>query len=299
MKPEKGSPAYIYIFALLAMVFWGMSFIWTSIVFDYYPPITTIFLRLVISSTFLFIILAVSGFLQRIRREHFLLFLLSAIFNPFFYFLGENYGLKYSTPSISAVVIATIPLFTPFAAWFMIREKVSRLNIAGIMISFTGILVMLIKPDFSFATDPLGVILLLLAVVSAVIYSILLKRLTKHYTPVNIIAWQNLLGVIFFLPLFLILDFGEFIAVVPDSRLLIALFSLAIIASSVAYVLFATTIKHIGVSRANVYSNLIPVTTVIASYFILDEIFTGRKVLGIVIVILGVFITQINKLRNK
>ena len=299
MKSEKGSPAYIYIFALLAMVFWGMSFIWTSIVFDYYPPITTIFLRLVISSTFLFIILAVSGFLQRIRREHFLLFLLSAIFNPFFYFLGENYGLKYSTPSISAVVIATIPVFTPFAAWFMIREKVSRLNIAGIMISFTGILVMLIRPDFSFATDPLGVILLLLAVVSAVIYSILLKRLTKHYTPVNIIAWQNLLGVIFFLPLFLLLDFGEFMAVVPDSRLLIALFSLAIIASSMAYVLFATTIKHIGVSRANVYSNLIPVTTVIASYFILDEIFTGRKVLGIVIVILGVFITQINKLRNK
>ena len=276
-----------------------MSFIWTSIVFDYYPPITTIFLRLVISSTFLFIILAVSGFLQRIRREHFLLFLLSALFNPFFYFLGENYGLKYSTASISAVVIATIPVFTPFAAWFMIREKVSRLNIAGIMISFTGILVMLIRPNFSFATDPLGVILLLLAVVSAVIYSILLKRLTKHYTPVNIIAWQNLLGVIFFLPLFILLDFGEFIAVVPDRRLLIALFSLAIIASSVAYVLFATTIKHIGVSRANVYGNLIPVTTVIAAYFILDEIFTGRKVLGIVIVILGVFITQINKLRNK
>ena len=299
MKSEKGSPAYIYIFALLAMIFWGMSFIWTSIVFDYYPPITTIFLRLVISSTFLFIILAVSGFLQRIRREHLLLFLLSAIFNPFFYFLGENYGLKYSTASISAVVIATIPVFTPFAAWFMIREKVSRLNIAGIMISFTGILVMLIRPDFSFATDPLGVILLLLAVVSAVIYSILLKRLTKHYTPVNIIAWQNLLGVIFFLPLFLLLDFGEFMAVVPDSRLLIALFSLAIIASSMAYVLFATTIKHIGVNRANVYSNLIPVTTVIASYFILDEVFTGRKVLGIIIVILGVFITQINKLRNK
>ena len=187
MKSEKGSPAYIYIFALLAMIFWGMSFIWTSIVFDYYPPITTIFLRLVISSTFLFIILAVSGFLQRIRREHLLLFLLSAIFNPFFYFLGENYGLKYSTASISAVVIATIPVFTPFAAWFMIREKVSRLNIVGIMISFTGILVMLIRPDFSFATDPLGVILLLLAVVSAVIYSILLKRLTKHYTPVIII----------------------------------------------------------------------------------------------------------------
>ncbi len=298
MEGRGKTKVYIYFAALLAMIFWGMSFIWTSIVFEYYPPITTIFLRLLISAAFLFIILLVSSHLQKIRREHMLLLLASAIFNPFFYFLGENYGLKFSTASISAVVIATIPVFTPIAAWLMIREKVSWLNIAGIMISFFGILVMLINPDFSFTTEPKGILLLFMAVVSAVIYSVLLQKLTVHYNPVSIIAWQNLLGAVFFLPLFLLMDLGEFVAVVPDSRLLAALFSLAIFASSLAYILFATTIKHIGVNRANVYSNLIPVITAIASYHILDEIFTRSKIAGIVIVIFGVIVTQINKIRK-
>lgn len=296
---ERALPrAYIYIAALLAMFFWGMSFVWTSIVFEYYPPITTIFLRLVISSTFLFIILAISGFLKKIRKEHLLLFLASAIFNPFFYFLGENYGLKHSSASISAVVIATIPVFTPFAAWILIREKVSTLNIAGIVISFVGILVMLIEPDLSFSADPKGIALLFMAVFSAVIYSILLKKLMRFYTAVNLIAWQNLAGAILFLPLFLFLDLDEFISVVPDSRLIFSLCSLAILASSLAFILFATSIKHLGVSKANVYSNLIPVITAIASYYILDEIFTGNKIAGIIIVIFGVIITQINKLKK-
>ena len=291
--------AYIYVAALLSMVFWGMSFIWTSIVFEYYTPITTIFLRLVISSIFLFLVLFISGYFQKIQRKHFVLFLVSALFNPFFYFLGENYGLKYSTASISSVVIATIPVFTPFAAWLMIREKISLMNIIGILVSFTGILVMLINPDFSLSANPIGILLLFGAVIAAVIYTILLKKLTLHYSPLNVIAWQNLIGATLFLPLFLSMDIKSFLDVAPDTKLIIALLSLAILASSMAYVLFAFTIKHIGVIRANVYSNLIPVITTIASYYILKEVFTTAKVAGILIVISGVFLAQINKLKSQ
>ncbi len=299
MSPKSGTPAYVYVFALLAMIFWGVSLIWTSIVFEYYDPITTIFLRLVISSAFLFIILIFSGFIQKIRKKHFLLFLASAIFNPFFYFLGENFGLKYTSASVSAVIIATIPLFTPFAAWWMIKERLSAMNIAGIIISFLGILIMLIKPDLSFSAKPAGIALLLFAVASAVIYSVLLKKLTRFYSPINIIAWQNLIGVFLFLPFFLILDLKGFLSVAVDTRLLSALFSLAIFASSMAYVLFAVTLKHIGVSRTNVYSNLIPVITAVGSYYILDEVFNTGKTVGIIIVISGVILTQVNKVKKK
>ncbi len=157
---------------------------------------------------------------------------------------------------------------------------------------------MLINPDFSFTTDPKGVLMLFGAVLSAVIYSILLKKLMAFYSPVNLIAWQNLLGAVLFLPLFLIIDLDEFVQVVPDRRLIFALCSLAILASSLSYILFATTIKQLGVNRANVYSNLIPVITAIASYFILDEMFSGKKIAGIIIVIFGVIITQINKTKR-
>jgi drug/metabolite transporter (DMT)-like permease len=299
MDSVNRSRIIVYVAAVMAMTFWGMSFIWTSIVFEYYPPITTIFLRLVISSAFLFPIIAVSGYLKKIRKEHLLLLLASALFNPFFYFLGENFGLKYSTASTSAIVIATIPVVTPIAAWFMIRERISWLNIMGILISFTGILILIIKPDYSYATDPRGIVLLLAAVISAVIYSVFLKKLSAHYNPVNIIAWQNLIGAILFLPLFLIIDYRAISTVVTDGRLIYALLSLAIFASSLAYILFTYTIKNLGVSRANVYGNLIPVVTVIASYYILGEIFTAKKLIGMSIVLMGVIATQVNKLKKS
>ncbi|MEN8226475.1 MAG: DMT family transporter [Bacteroidota bacterium] len=299
MELKKTSRVYIYFAAIMAMVFWGLSFIWTSIVFEYYNPITTIFLRLLISSTFLFIIMLTAGWIQKIQRKHFLLFIVSALFNPFLYFLGENFGLKHSTASISAVTISTIPVFTPVIAWLLIREKISLLNIIGILISFTGILLMLVNPDFSFATHPKGILLLLSAVLSAVIYSILLKKLTDHYSPISIIAWQNLLGAILFLPLFTSLEMQSFIEVSPDRRLITTLLSLAILSSSMAYIFFTYSIKHLGVSRANVYSNLIPVITAIASYYMLGEIFPWWKIAGMAIVISGVIITQLNNIKFK
>ena len=236
-----------------------------------------------------------TGRFQKIRKEHTLLILVSALFNPFFYFIGENFGLKYSTATISSVIIATIPLVTPLAAWVMIKEKVSWVNIAGILISFSGILIMVLKPDLSLAAEPRGILMLFFAVFSAVIYSILLRRLTQHYRAVSIVAWQNLIGAGMFLPLFLIMDLHDFLEVVPSGKLITALLSLAILASSMAFILFTISIKHLGVNRANVYGNLIPVFTAVASYYILQESFTSRKISGIILVITGVVITQIKR----
>ncbi len=292
-------PAITYVWIILSMIFWGMSFIWTSIVFKCYPPITTIFLRLVLSSAILMGGLTFFGKIERIRKKDVGLFLISALFNPFFYFIGENFGLKNSSPSICAVVIATIPLFTPVAAYFILKEKISWLNIAGIILSFMGILLMLVNNDMTYNTNPAGMGFLFIAVASAVIYTAFLKKLTQRYGAFSIIAWQNLLGALYFLPLFLIMDLNQFLSVKPDARTIGALVQLSIFASSLAYVLFAQGVKKIGISRTNVFTNLIPIFTAIFSYFILSEYFGINKIAGIIIVITGVLLTQIQHLKKK
>ncbi len=88
----------IYPIVILSMIFWGMSFVWTSIVFKYYHPITTIFIRLVISTLILSVFIYLSGKFEILKKEDRGLFLLSALFNPFLYFLGENFGLKARLP---------------------------------------------------------------------------------------------------------------------------------------------------------------------------------------------------------
>jgi len=287
----------IYPIVILSMVFWGMSFVWTSIVFKYYHPITTVFLRLVISSTLLMVFIFITGKVEKLKKEDRGLLFISALFNPFLYFLGENFGLKNSSPTISSVIIATIPVFTPLVAFFTLKERLSWLNIAGIFISFIGIGIMLVNPDLSLNSSPVGAALLLGAVASAIIYSVFLKRLTHKYSALTIITYQNAIGVLYFLPFFLIFDFRHFITVRPNLELISALFQLAFFASSVAYIFYTMTIKKIGVSRTNVFSNLIPVFTAIFSAIFISEIFSITKITGMAIVIAGVMVAQVRKRR--
>jgi drug/metabolite transporter (DMT)-like permease len=286
---------YIYIIAILAMLFWGMSFVWTSIVFKYYSPITTVFLRLLISTALMFGGLKLLGKMEKIKKGDLKLFLVSALLNPFLYFVGESFGLKYSSPTISAVFISLIPLIIPVVAFFSLREKISKLSIIGLIISFGGIIMMLINKDFSLNATPAGIAFLSLAVLTAVWYSILLKRLTAKHSPFFIIATQNLIGTIYFLPLFLIFELPEFLSVTPTFELVSSLLSLAILCSSLAFVFFAMSTKEIGVSKTGMLTNLIPVFTAVFSYIILDEYFSVNKIAGMVIVIIGLFISQIKK----
>lgn len=281
------------------MLLWGMSYVWTKIVFKYYDPITTVFIRLVLSSVFLLIYIYFFGKFEKLRKEHYKLFFLSALFNPFLYFIGESFGLERVSPTISAVIIAMIPLFTPLAAYIAFKEKFSKVNTVGILLSFCGILVMIADKNMSFTADPIGIAFLFGAVIVAVIYGILLRKLTQHYSSVTIITYQNILGVFFFLPLFLIFDLNHFLQVKPNFELVSSLILLAIFASSLAYILYTTTVRKIGISRGNMYTNLIPIFTGITSYFILAEQFTASKISGIFIVILGVILSQLDKLKRK
>jgi drug/metabolite transporter (DMT)-like permease len=277
------------------MIFWGMSFVWTSIVFKYYHPITTIFIRLVLSTVILSLFIYFTGQFESLKKEDRKLFLLSSLFNPFLYFLGENFGLQQTSPTISAVIIAMIPLFAPLAAFILLKERISWLNISGIIISFFGIAIMLVNPDLSLNASPLGVMFLLGAVASAVIYSVFLKKLTRKYSSLTIITYQNALGVMYFLPLFLFFDYDHFITVVPTRELISSLLQLSVFASSLAFIFFTMTVKELGVSRTNVFSNLIPVFTAIFSAIFINEIFSMNKIAGMAIVITGVMISQIRK----
>ena len=289
----KQKNSIIYLYVLLAMLFWGMSFVWTSILLNYYQPISIIFIRLILSSAFLFLIMIGLKRKEKIVRKDIPIILLSAVFNPFLYFLGENYGLKFSSPTITSVIIATIPVFTPLAAWFFMRERITWYNFAGILISFIGVLIILVNKQMEFVIDPIGLFFLAGAVISAIIFTVFLKKLSARYSPLTLITCQNFTGIFLFMPFFIIFEFHDFIKVTPNLDIVSSFLFLSILASSLSYVFFAKSIKHLGMSKANVFSNLIPVFTAIFSFFILSEQFTLMKICGMAIVIAGVYISEV------
>ncbi len=287
----------VHIIAFISMFFWGMSYVWSKIVFQSYSPLTTIFFRLLISFVSLFIFIVLTGKFERIRKQDRWLFVFGALFNPFLYFIGENFGLKLVSASLSSIIVATIPLFAPFAAYYFFKEQLKTVNLLGLILSFGGLLIIILNKNLSLNADPYGILLLFLAVVSAVFYTIFLKKLTVHYKPITIITWQNLLGAVYFLPFFFFFETPHVFAVKPDLKTLGSLLMLGIFASSLAYVLFAEVVNKLGVIKSSLYTNLIPVFTVISSFYFLSESFTGTKILGMFVVIAGLVLSESGRLQ--
>jgi drug/metabolite transporter (DMT)-like permease len=287
-----------YAAAVFSMLFWGLSFVWFKIVVKYYDPITIIFLRLLISGSLLLLFLFVSGKFERIRREDYKLFIALSLTQPFCYFLGESFGLRLVSPTIASVIISTIPVFSPLVAYFTIKEKFSAYSLSGILISFAGVLIMVVSKDFTLNAAPVGILLLFFAVLSALFYGVIIRKFSYTYSPFTIITAQNIIGMFYFLPLFMIIDFSHFITVKPTVELVGALLQLAVFASTFAYLLYIIALRNFGLTRANIFTNLIPIFTAFASWIILGEVLTLAKIAGIIVVICGVIVSQWKQVRR-
>lgn len=285
--------------ALGAAFFWSFSFIWFKIAYLGYNPITVVLFRLAISAVLITIIAWGLKRLQKPAKKDIRLFVLMSFFEPFLYFIGESYGLTYISSTVAAVIVATIPLISPVAAWFFYREKVGWMNAIGLLFSFLGVGLVVLNGSFQFDASPLGVSLEFLAVFSAISYSIVLRNLVGRYNTFTIIAYQNFIGVILFLPIWLIFEFNDFVARPFHPQAFRAIVFLAVFASTLAFVFFTQSIRQLGVNRSNTFINLIPVFVAILSFFILNESLGIQQITGIVIVVAGLFLAQLKRKRKN
>jgi drug/metabolite transporter (DMT)-like permease len=276
------------------MIFWGFSFIWFKIANKTFPPITIVFLRLLISVFLLTFYLVLAKGYQKIRKGDWKLFLALAVFEPFLYFIGESFGLTYVSATVCSVLISIIPVFATIGAWLIFRERLRLVNYAGIVLSFAGVLVFLLNSDGSISYNLKGLALLMMAVMSAVGYNLTLSRLVGKYSPVYIVNVQNVIGAALFLPIFMIADFNTFIHSSYTPALFLPVLALAAFASCSAFILFAYSVSKIGILKANVFTNFIPLFTALFSFLLMSERLTLQNILGMLVVIAGILMSQVN-----
>lgn len=284
---------------VLAMIFWSFSFVWTKIAIESFPPVTLVSLRLLLASILLFAYSKITGKFQLLRRKDLKWFVLLALFEPFLYYMGETYGLTMIDATSASVIIATIPLFAPVLAWFLLKERISWTNILGIVVTISGVLLVIYKPESNVKPNISGIILMFMAVFSAVFYTTTLRKISHHYYTVNVILYQSLFGLFYFFPVFMFVDLSEIHLLNISLKSLEALMMLTIFASVLAFVLFAWVVRKIGIAKTNVFVNLIPVFTAIFSWLILNEMMNIVQWTGIIIVVSGLFVSQLNKRKKS
>lgn len=286
---------YAYFFPIVFTGIWGLTFVWSQNVLQVYPPITMVFLRLSLASIVLFAFVKTSKKLQKIDQKDWRLLLIAVFCEPFLYFICESYGIIYSNASFASIMIALIPLITPIGMWLVFKTRSSLAIVAGLLISFGGVSYMALGDNLELMVDIRGILFLSMAVVTAVLYTLCIQKLVAKYNNFTIVYYQTTLGALMFLPLFLIFGLRDFATKPFCFNIYGNLLMLAVFGSSIAYICFVESIKQLGAVKTFLFSNLTPIVATIGAYFLLNETLSVRKTIGIGLVILGLFVSQIEK----
>ena len=284
-----------YIASIFAITLWGMSYIWTDKLIALNIPIFYfVFVRILLAGLVLFLFNTAYGRIKRIQRKDVPKFLLLAFFEPFIYFICETYGLKVTgSPTLSAMIIATIPIFSIGAGMIFFKEKVNFVNIIGISLSLVGIVMVAMAKGELGENFIWGIVLLLIAVISEVGHASITKSLAGNYSSQIIVMYQFLIGAVYLFPLFIWKGIGEFNAQTYFSpEVWYPLICLAVLCSSIAFSLWVSTIKNLGVAKSSIFSALIPVAAAIIAWVLGHEYLNSRQWIGIVVSSIGVILSQ-------
>lgn len=236
--------------------------------------------------------------LQRVEKRDIPLFVLGGLFQPFLYFIFETYTYQsFASPTIAEAMLSTQPIMAPILAFIILREKVTRNNVVGILLSTVGMLLLLLVGANNFALgNPWGVLLAIVTVSMSVGYTIILRRIPTRYSSLSIVFYVQLVALVLFYAVWGVFDrqsLQDTIAPLSaDLSPVIAVGYLAVFASVTAFILFCYTVRQIGVTRANVFNNVRPVFTALLMWVIFDEQLPVWKWVGIIVIVTGLFISQ-------
>ena len=288
---------------VFAMLCWAGAGIAVKEALVVFSPLTLIVLRFSLAIVLMLLVGVlfrrneVLG-LQRVEKRDIPLFVLGGLFQPFLYFIFETYTYQsFASPTIAEAMLSTQPIMAPILAFIILREKVTRNNVVGILISTMGMLLLLLVGANNFALgNPWGVLLAVVTVSMSVGYTIILRRIPTRYSSLSIVFYVQLVALVLFYAVWGVFDrqsLQDTIAPLStDLSPVIAVGYLAVFASVTAFILFCYTVRQIGVTRANVFNNVRPVFTALLMWVIFDEQLPIWKWVGIIVIVIGLFISQ-------
>lgn len=292
------------IFALIiSQIFWGASYLMTDYALEVFRPATLLCMRIFFAAVVLGLIGLATGQLQRLHLRDLKFFLIAAFCEPFVYFLGEAEGLTRVSPTVASVVLSFIPLFTPVFAFLVLRERVTFMNILGIVVSLCGVMMIIVNRDGGLDADIVGIVVLLVSVMASITYTLILRRIPAEYNILSIVFYMFCASLLFFVPTALIREYSYIAAIDFSAQItynaIWTVVALALSSSCIAFLFFSFGVRTIGPTRANVFNNIQPGVTALLAWALAvfthaESDMTWVKWLGIVVVIVGMFISQVN-----
>lgn len=201
---------------------------------------------------------------------------------------GVSWGLQRVPTGISALLVATVPLWMVLIARIAHGERLPPQVVAGIVAGFGGI-VLLVRPSGPERIDPLGAAVVLLASLSWAAGSVYARRAPLPKRPFVAAGMELMAGGV---ALAIAGAAGGELGRLHPSEIsgesLLSLAYLIVLGSIVAYSAYIWLLHHTPTSVASTYAYVNPIVAVLLGWAVLDETITARTVLGGAIIVVAV-----------
>ena len=267
-------------------VIWGSSFLFIRVAVEHMPPSAVVFGRTLLGTAFLVPLALRKRAFHGLRRNILPVVVVTLLDMALPTFLTA-WGEQHVSSSVAGILTATDPLFTAVLALWLIRsEAVDRKRFAGLVTGFAGVIALLGIDFRGHAGELLGAGAVLLAALGYASAALLYRRWLADASALGVTALITAISSAAFLAPAAV----DLPSKAPPVSSVLALATLGIVNTGLAYWLFYLLIDEAGAATASVITYVMPVVALLLGVGLLGEKFTVGAVAGLILIALGAWL---------
>lgn len=276
------------IYLSIAASIWGGMYVSSKFLLDTIPPISLLFIRYLVAS-----IVLIAICLYRRERlfaiKHWSWFLQIG-FVGYFLSIGTQFlGTKLSNAHLASLITTLSPVFLSIFAIWLLKEKISKKQILSMVIAVLGLMIIVGLPSGDGENVILGNLILIFTSMSWGYYSVIARKASKHYSPLQLTTVGIILATLFTFPATWVDSSHWQIASLFDWKILLNVLYISVIATAVAFFSWNKGLELTPSHQAGVFFFLQPIVGSLLGWLLLGEQLTLAFMLGSLFIIGGVY----------
>lgn len=277
--------------AFIGNSIFGFSFLFSKLAMNVAEPFVLLAVRFLVAFLLMTLLKQLRLVPCNLKGKNIRPLLILGLLQPVIYFIGESYGIKYTSSSFAGILIALIPIVgLGFGALFL-KEKPTVSQILFSVLSVAGVIVMTAMDGMG-AFQWKGFLFLLGAVVSGALFTIQSRSTAEQFTSFERTYVMFGVGTAAFVLIALIQGGANaqmWIVPLTNGGFWISILYLACVSSVGAFLLLNKALDVLDVARSLVFANVTTVISVLAGIVFLKEHFSAVQAIGIIMVLIGVY----------
>ena len=206
------------------------------------------------------------------------------------------FGLSYTSPINSSIIVSTNPIFAFILAMLILKENITFLKGIGLSIGLSGVLILILQngtPDINSKTF-IGDIATLLNTISWAFYTVIIKRMLEKYHPVTVMKWTFLFGMMVMMMIgFPSLKNTDWQAITLKSWLGIGF--VLVFATYLGYLLISSGLKQLSPTIVSVYTYIGPIVAAFLAIMVGQDMLNTKVIIATILIFTGVFVVSWSK----